>query len=478
MATVNAAGNIAAKVETALTFRTTGKVKVVHVRVGDRVEAGQMLMELDTVDLELDIEKGHLSVAMAEAQRDKLKAGPSAADLSAARANLESARENLARVKTGSTQAQLAAAEATLKAARDNYRRVIARPNSEDVEQARLKLDQAKNSLWGAQNQRDATCGAAAEGRGSSSQCDSAQAQVLNAEIAVQLAEATYQQVQTPATAADVENAIAQVQRAQDELDRLRNSPTPAELAVAEAQVAQAGSQLEKLVAGPATEDLFIAEVQVEQARLSLHQTERRLMETELVAPFAGTVVAVNYREGEYVSTNQPAIALADLSTLEIEVPLAEMDVARVAPEQAAEIVLDALPDVSLRGRVSYVAPVANITQGVVNYPVTVEIENPDPAVRPGMTAGVSIEVERREDVLLVPNRAVRAAAGRQRVVEVLYQGQVIQAPVTLGMSNDTMTEVLSGLKEGDLVVLRGANTTQVAPRGPGAGGFFGGGGR
>lgn len=86
------------------------------------------------------------------------------------------------------------------------------------------------------------------------------------------------------------------------------------------------------------------------------------------------------------------------------------------------------------------------------------------------MTAGVSIIVERREDVLTVPNRAVRAN-GRQRVVEVLYQGQIIQVPVTLGMSNDTMTKVVSGLKEGDQVVVRGVTTTQGAPRG--TGGFF-----
>ena len=468
-ATVNAAGNIAARAETTLTFRTTGEVKAVHVQEGDRVEAGQLLMELDTTDLELDVAKARLSLATAEAQLAKTKAGPTAAELAAAQASLESARENLAKVQAGPTQAQLAAAEAALKAAQDSYQRTVDRPTPDDVEQARLKLDQAKNSLWASQNQRDATCGQS----NSSPQCDSAKAQVANAEIAVRLAEVTYQDAQTPATAAEIENAAAQVQRAQDDLDQLRNSPTAAELAAAQAQVAQAESQLDKLTNGPTAEDLAISEAQVEQARLSLQQAERRLEDAKLVAPFAGTVVDVGYREGEYTSANKSAVTLTDLSTLEIEVPLAEMDVARVAPGQEVEIVLDALPDVTLRGRVSYVAPVATIAQGVVNYPVKIEVENPDPAVRPGMTAGVSIVVERREDVLMVPNRAVRST-GRQRVVEVLYQDQVIQAPVTLGMSNDTMTEVVSGLKEGDQVVLRGATTTQVTPRGPG-GGFFGG---
>lgn len=473
LATVSAAGNVAAKAETALVFGTGGKVKAVHVQLGDQVGAGQVLMELDTTDLELEVAKARLALATAEAQLEKTKAGPTAAELAAAQASLESARENLAKVQAGPTRAELAAAEAALKAAQDSYQRTLDRPTPDDVEQARLKLNQAKNSLWSAQNQRDATCGQS----NSSPQCDSAKAQVLNAEIAVRLAEIAYQEAQTPATAAEIQNAAAQVQRARDELDRLRNSPTAAELAAAKAQVAQAESQLEKLTSGPTEEDLAIAEAQVEQARLSLQQAELRLETAKLVAPFAGTVVTVNFQEGEYVSAGKPAVVLADLSALEIEIPLAELDVVRVAPGQEARIMLDALPDVTLRGRVSYVAPVATITQGVVSYPVKIEIENPDPAVRPGMTAGVSIVVERRENVLLVPNRAIRAA-GRQRVVEVLRQGQVIQVPVSLGMSNDTMTEVLSGLEEGDRVVLRGATTTQVLPRGPGTGGFFRGFGR
>jgi HlyD family secretion protein len=470
VATVSAAGNIAAKADTTLAFRIAGTVKAVYVQEGDHVEAGQVLMELDTTELELEVAKARLSLATAEAQLAKTKAGPTAAELTAAQAALESARENLKKVQAGPTAAEIAAAEAALKAAQDEYQRVISRPDPEEIEQARLKLEQARNSLWSAQTQRDAV-----KGRKTSTPeaIASAEAAVANAEVAVRLTEIAYEQAQRPATAAEIQNAAAQVQRAQDELDRLRNSPTPAELAAAEAQVAQAEAQLEKLIAGPTEEDLAIAEAQVEQARLSLQQAEQKLGDAKLIAPFAGTVVEVNYGEGEYVTANQPAVRLVDLSALEIEVPLAEIDVARVAPGQEAEIVLDALPDVTLRGRVTYIAPVATITQGVVNYPVKIEIENPDPAVRPGMTAGVSIVVERREDVLVVPNRAVRTV-GRQRVVEVLYQGQVIQVPVTLGMSNETMTEVVSGLKEGDQVVVSGATTTQAATRG--VGGFFFGG--
>ncbi|GIK37120.1 MAG: RND transporter [Chloroflexota bacterium] len=466
VATVSAAGNIAVKAETAPAFRTTGRVKAVHVQLGSRVEAGAVLMELDTTDLELEAAKARLSLATAQAKLADLKAGPTAAAVAAAQANLESARENLAKVQAGPTQAQLAAAAADLKAAQDTYQRLLAGATPDEITVAAADLKKAELAVRDAQAAYDRV--AWGSDVGTSPEAQALQQATLDYEKA--LADYRLTQQVTPA---DVEAAAAQTQRAQDELDRLRSSPTAAELAAAEAQVVQAESELETLLAGPTAAELAIAEAEVDQARLSLQQAERRLEDARLVAPFAGTVVAVNYRVGEDTNEDLPGVSLADLSALRIEVPLAEIDVARVAVGQAAELVIDALPGVTLAGRVSYISPVATITQGVVNYPVIVEIANPDPAVRPGMTAGVNIIVERRENVLLVPNRAVRAAGG-QRVVEVLFQEQVFEAPVSLGISNETSTEVVGGLKEGDLVVLRTAAPTQ-APSNVGRGGFFGG---
>lgn len=468
VASVSAAGNIAPKAETSPIFRTAGKVKAVYAQLGSRVEAGAVLMELDTTDLELNVAKARLSLVTAEAQLTKLKADPMAAEVAAAQASLESARENLVKVQAGPTQAQLAAAEADLKAAQDAYQRLLAGATPDELTVAAADLMKAELTVQDAQAAYNRI--AYADAVGASQEAKTLQQATIDYDKAV----ANYRLTQQQATTADIETTVAQVQRAQDELDRLRNSPTSAELAAAEAQVIQAESQLETLLAGPTAEDLAIAEAEVDQARLSLQQAERQLEDARLVAPFAGTVVAVNYQPGEEVSVGQPAVDLVDLSALQIELPLAEIDVARLAVGQEAEFIIDALPGVTLRGRVSYISPVATITQGVVNYPVIVEIENPDPAVRPGMTAGVSIIVEQREEVLLIPNRAVRAAGG-QRVVEVLYQGQVFEAPVTLGISNESSTEIVSGLREGDAVVLRSTTTTQAAPRGGERGGFFGG---
>ena len=92
-------------------------------------------------------------------------------------------------------------------------------------------------------------------------------------------------------------------------------------------------------------------------------------------------------------------------------------------------------------------------SQGVVNFPVTVQLTGADAQVKPGMSAAVSIDVAKDSNVLLVPNQAVRSL-GTQHTVTVLYQGQLIPVSVTVGISNDTMTEITGGqLKEGDAVV-------------------------
>jgi multidrug efflux pump subunit AcrA (membrane-fusion protein) len=98
---------------------------------------------------------------------------------------------------------------------------------------------------------------------------------------------------------------------------------------------------------------------------------------------------------------------------------------------------------------------------GVVNYPVIVAITNPDISLKPGMTANLAVQVDRRADVLLVPLRAVRTQ-GNQKIVTVENQGKSQQVPVSTGLSNDTQVEITKGLQEGDLVVLNQTQTNQL----------------
>jgi len=454
---IEAAGNVSARQEVALAFEITGRVSEVYVSEGDEVAAGQPLIGLDTTDLETEVTQTRLSLAINEAQLAKLRTGPTATELGAARANLESARENLAKVQEGPTEAQLAASAAALRAAQDSYQQLLDGPDEDEILIMKADMERADVALRHAQVEYDKY--AWMKGYEASPQA----AALHQATIDYERAAANYRlKVQDP-TAAELQSAVAQVQRAKDDLDRLQDSPTEAEVAAAEAQVAQAESQLDALLRGATDEDIAIAEVQVEQAQVAVQQSERRLQKAQILAPFSGTVTAVNYDVGDLVNASLPSISLADLSTYEIEVLVDEVDIAGISPGQRAEITLDSYRDVPLMGTVRRVAPKGIVTQGVVNFPVTVDLSSEDlpgddlltgAGIRLGMTANVRIIQEERQGVLLVPLDAIRREGAVEYVVVPDPSGELRRVQVVTGQLEGDSVEVHGDIQEGDQVLL------------------------
>jgi multidrug efflux pump subunit AcrA (membrane-fusion protein) len=120
---------------------------------------------------------------------------------------------------------------------------------------------------------------------------------------------------------------------------------------------------------------------------------------------------------------------------------------------QAANITLDALPDEEVGGKVAFISLVSTIRAGVVSYETTITLENPVAGLRDGMSATAEVVIERRDDVLWIPNRAIRGTLENPTVV-VLVDEQEEEREITLGLSDGINTEVLSGLEEGEKVVL------------------------
>ncbi|MEA3346002.1 MAG: efflux RND transporter periplasmic adaptor subunit [Chloroflexota bacterium] len=461
---IDSTGNISARRDAELSFEVAGRVAQVHVEEGDRVETGQLLAELDTTDLEMEVAKARQSLAINEAQLAKLQTEPTEAELAAAQANLESARENLAKVLEGPSEAELAAAGAALKAAQDSYEDVLDGADEDEITVAKADMEKAKEALKQAQAEYDKF--AWRKGFEASPQA----AELNRATVDYERARANYRlKIQDP-TEAEVQNALAKVQRAQDDLDTLRDSPTEADVANAQAQVAQAESQLDQLVQEATDEEIAINEAQVEQARVSLQQAERRLEKARLVAAFFGTVTAVNCEAGDPVSANQPAISLADLSAYEVEVLVDEVDIAGIASGQRAEITLDAYPDVVIPGTVRSIAPEGTITQGVVNFPVTIDLNMEDLPSGTGvllkMTANVRIVREVREDVLLVPLEAIHREGATEYVLVPTSSGQPRRVQVATGQIEGDRVEVQGGLREGEQVLLSGGAGSDQPPGG------------
>jgi RND family efflux transporter MFP subunit len=255
-------------------------------------------------------------------------------------------------------------------------------------------------------------------------------------------------------------------------------------LAEAEAQVASAQANLDDLLIGSGDAERRAAEISVEQARLDLEEAQTHLAQAQLLAPTDGTVLSVDVEVGEQIQAGTSAVTLADLNDLELTVNVAEVDVSKIQPNQAAEISIDALPGQTFGGKVIRVAPSSTSESGVVNYPVTIQLTNSDLGhVRPGMTAVATILDEDASNAgWLVPANALRER-GDNTMIIVVRNGQPNPIQVTPGVSQGEWTVVQSpDLQAGDEVVgsvssfLDQEEEPRFGP--PGGGPGFGGAGR
>ncbi len=238
---------------------------------------------------------------------------------------------------------------------------------------------------------------------------------------------------------------------AKEALEKLQN-PSEEDIALAQATVEDAQETLDSLKNGPTESDLTVAETRVILAEAAEAQAT-------LTAPFTGTITSLDVMPGDIVTAGTTALRIDDLSNLYIILSISELDISSIKVGQDATITFDAISDKEYHGKVTQISLVANVSQGVVNYPVTIQITDPDENILPSMTASVGIIVAQAKDVLVVPNNALHTSNG-QRTVTILFEGQQISVPVTVGLVGDSTSEVVSDqLREGDTVVLSGTST-------------------
>ncbi|MDO9086601.1 MAG: efflux RND transporter periplasmic adaptor subunit [Anaerolineaceae bacterium] len=237
-------------------------------------------------------------------------------------------------------------------------------------------------------------------------------------------------------------------------------------LVLAQAQYNDALREWERLKDGPDPDDIAAAEARIAAIEATIDLSNLR-------APFDGTLTEIRSKSGDQVAPGAISFRIDDLDHLLVDVEIPEVDINRVKTGMTTRISFDAITGNEYEGVITQVAQVANVTAGIVNFTVTIELTDADESVRPGMTAAVNIVINEIQDVLVIPNRAVRLRDG-QRVVYILKPGELIPTPVeiTIGATSDLQSEVIAGdLKLGDVIVLN--PPTEFSPQGGPFGGGF-----
>ncbi|MBA2371090.1 MAG: HlyD family efflux transporter periplasmic adaptor subunit [Chloroflexi bacterium] len=352
---------------------------------------------------------------------------------------------------------QLAAAQASVASAQSSLNTTATRTDT-SFDDVRADLAALQVTLTGDQQRATLTKSRIAQaGSTLASLTDAVGGAYLSALNAVSTARA-----KNDASLASAQNTVAKAEQdLSSAQERARTSIVTSENALESTR-----ATLAKASTGAKSYDIASAYAGVLAAQASLEKTQNDLNGALLRAPAGGTVTAIGGQVGEFVAgggTSNPFITIANLTSLALHGTVGEADVAKLRPGQVATVAVDAVgTGTRMTGKVTVIDPAATIQQGVPVYGVDVTLDVPNAQVRPGMSGTASVIIASRTNVLTVPNLAVRTTAGR-RGVQVLRDGQPVDSEVTLGISNETVTEVASGLQEGDLVVLPQPRATTPA---------------
>ena len=471
---VSATGSLTAITEQNLGFTTGGQLTAVNVKVGDRVTAGQVLATIDPFAAQQALDQARGQLRTQQANLDRLNNSPL---VSGSQDTLDQAQKILQKTKA-QADAQNDAAETA-------------------VDTARRALSQAKKQLDKAEDAAGAACSsvsAVSVASSGSSLTTSTKAPAMPAMPTVPTTGSSSAAC-TSAQAA-VTSAKSGVVTAQNNLDAAKQQQDVTEesgrLAVANAQqgVVSAQNALDQ-ASSDRPSNISAQAGQVTAAQAAVDTAQRNLDDTTLRAPVDGTVSAVNGTVGEFVgaSTGTSALAPGTDATLpgtngvasaaaaqaaatptrpggtqflvldnvdEFQVVTAynESDAAAIAPGQKVRLTFDAVPDLEITGSVLSVSPTATAISGVISYYVTVVLPKGDPRLKSGMTAQAEVLTKEIPGVLAVPSAAVRTQNGTSVVTVLDPNGTQRTVTVQTGATGDGKTQILSGVTEGQQVVL------------------------
>jgi len=418
--TIYASGSLIYANSEQLTFGSAGTVEDIYVENDDTVEEGDVLARLDSESIE------SLDTAVARA-----------------RINLRDAEE-------------------ALEDAQEPY-------SESDIADAREAIELARRQLVDAQE------------RGA--------IQIANAEYALDRAfeeknEIQVQYVNGQISYEEYMQAVRNWELKQLDLEMVKINVDNS-VSSAENKLANAEETLKEMLDGADPLTVALRQAELDSAQAALDDALEQLVSAKdgypVVAPFDGVVAQVNVNPGDEVNASTVVIELVDSSAFEVSATVDEIDVALLRVGQKATVTLDAYSAMEFSGNVSSMSGSARSQSGVVTYPITIGLAAPEGVqLLEGMSATATIEIELASNVLLVPSSAVQET-GNRAMIMVMVDGQPQPRMVTLGATDGTQTEVVTGLGEGDQVIVEitaGGTSSGNSPGGfTPPGGFIPGGG-
>ncbi|MEJ0021182.1 MAG: efflux RND transporter periplasmic adaptor subunit [Candidatus Doudnabacteria bacterium] len=449
--TVISTGTVTSQSNLSLGFKGTGILTQINVKVGDKVRSGQTLAMLDEKDASASIAQANAQVLSAQANLDKVISGASSPDINVAQVALDNAKASYT-----NTVQQQATSVANAFSALLNSTPAATPSDSTSTVQAAIS-----GSYEGPQEGSftiavsDVPSGQYynVSGLGADSGLISrgvpqpiGKGLFITFGASGTISSSTIWTVQIPNTQAA--NYTANSNAYQSALQTQSSAVSSADSAV---KTAQAALDQKKAQARP--EDVNAAQASLAQAQASLQIARNTYSNNIISAPISGQITSVDIKLGEQVTALKEAIVLLDENSLHVESDIPESSIDLVQPDQSIDMTLDAFgPDKHLTGQVISIDPASIVDSGVIEFRVISSLPV-DPSIKPGMTVNLSILIAEKSDTLAIPNRLINTN-GDKKIVTVLKNSKPQDIEIQTGLVGDNYSEVISGLSEGDTVVV------------------------
>lgn len=494
--TVSATGVIESAHEISLNFKNPGKIVSLNAKEGADVKAGDILAQIDSGSINATINSSAANLASARANLEKVRAGASAEDINLTQEQLIKAQDDYSRlVQESGVQIKILKEKAvdslnnavfSIQTALNSvYGNLINTETTVNLLTADSSLQNKLNSDYAQLKIKFADLrlliDSAKVGNGDESKitiaADSMRSYLndINSllDTAYSLSDkiinnTTYTTTKKDTIKSDISSQQASINAALVALQTARatliNSTNSYQTQIQSSanSVAIAQAQLDLKKSGPRNFDLTSAEAQVAQAQASLDKARADAGDYVIKAPIEGKITKVNFSLGETPTGANPFIMMLGTERYEIKVDIPESDITKIRVGEQVSIELDAFgSDHPFNGTVAFIDPAQTIIKDVTYYRNTVTF-NPDSwndQIKPGMTANITIISEEKNDVLYIPQRAVKIRAATLgevpgKYVEILVNGQTQEKEVIVGLRGDNgLVEILSGLSEGESVI-------------------------
>ena len=487
---VSETGAVKISEEVNLSFRNSGRIEKIYVKVGDKVELGQELAKLDTSQLYIELTEAQAILEVAEADYNKLLAGSSAEEVKVAETEvlnaeivLDNAKQSLEDIKADAEEDLNQAYENALDVLDDAYLKLynaynvvddIRRTYFSSRDQTSLIVKENSDKIKNALNSVKVYI-------------DEAKADALHEDIDIAIFETkdalsdtkqaleavrdaaetiTYRDTVSSSDKTSLDNQKTYINTVYTDLVAAQQNISLTKITnetntnTAEASVSTAGAKLQKAQdeldlkkAGPTQENIDLYSAKIKQAQAKVSLLYNKINEAVLKSPIQGQITEINKREGETVQTTDSVISFLPEGPFQVEVDIYEEDIVDVKVDNFVRISLPAFPDEVLEGRVISIDPAEKLIDGVVYYEVNIIFSTEKENIKPGMTADVVLETDKKENVLIVARVALRKING-EKIVRVFKKGKAEERKIEIGLEGDEYVEVISGLVEGDEVII------------------------